>query len=978
MSRYSNLEWLNSNESKPLEDDWVFIGQSTDQSGFKNIHEDEDVKENIFRSILLTSIQIKAATIKSVAISLKTIYVVTSDKQVLRWMMNEGDLVKTPKKEPVMELIIRGGTSSQQQPEQVFCDNPGWHCLVTFNTDITHYFHITSSKSLLLNKLVQHQQTITSVGWSRASEKLNTRETLIGTNKGSIFELNIEYDPNTDTIKHNVQILFNVNFSIYGIEYIIFSGLPGKLSVIVACPKHLYQFIGEPNEQGRPNFLELFKKYKDNSSRLQRAVHEFSGDINKNQLQVYYLNNRPDSFAWMNAVGLFFGKLPSSAAEDTYVGQMKPVQYPRGIETLVGIGMTNYHLYFLCPTSLLIVSKISQQVVHTIEFEKRQGYEMIGIHFDERTHSFFAWSYKFVYQILVENEGRDVWKYYVEQNLFEDAIRFCEKVGSSALPKVKGMFADYLYQSSRYIEAAEAYAESECPFENIALRLIDNREALQKFIETKLANLQSDMNAQKTLLSTWLVEIYLDNINHNYMKNDDLVLEAEKQLQRFLEKHQLDLDEETTCDLLQSHGRIEDWVFFADLRKKHEMVMLHHINQQEIRKALTKLGQIDPNGKENLLYKFAPIFMKYEPRRSVEILIDMAKQKKGNIDVKRLIPALMNVDQSSREEAIKFESFLIRDLKLKDKALHNLYLFHLSESDGEQRIIEYLKAQESLSELNFDSEYAMTVFKQNLKLESQVFLYSLLKMHSEAVTLAIECKKFELAKQNAQKPEKFDEELSRKLWLQIGIYHIKSGNVRDALNVMNESQLIKMEDLLPYFNEEDSISNFKDEICKALSSYMRTIDDLNEELKDSKSSAYQIKTDLKKLKERYIEIDGMQPCEVCNRPIMKNSFYIYPCTHAYHKDCLLEMMMPILKSKDHAKATRINRVLQQISEKDGRIVQKKGKKIEESQESIQELNLRLDNLLAPQCYYCSPQFIETVRDDMNESQEEKEQWEIDY
>lgn len=50
-----------------------------------------------------------------------------------------------------------------------------------------------------------------------------------------------------------------------------------------------------------------------------------------------------------------------------------------------------------------------------------------------------------------------------------------------------------------------------------------------------------------------------------YMKNDDSVSEAEKQLQKFLEEHQFDLDEETTCDLLQSHGRIEDWVFFADL-----------------------------------------------------------------------------------------------------------------------------------------------------------------------------------------------------------------------------------------------------------------------------------------------------------------------------------------------------------------------------------------------------------------------------
>jgi hypothetical protein len=195
------------------------------------------------------------------------------------------------------------------------------------------------------------------------------------------------------------------------------------------------------------------------------------------------------------------------------------------------------------------------------------------------------------------------------------------------------------------------------------------------------------------------------------------------------------------------------------------MVVLHHINQQEIRKALLKLSQIDPAGKETLLYKFSPIFMKYEPRKCVEILIEVANKKVGKIDSKKLLPALMNVDQTSRDEAIKFEHFMIKDLKVKDKALHNLYLFHLSETEGEKKIIEYLKMQENFPEKNFYYDYALSVFKQNGKIESQIFLYSLLKNFSEAVTLAIDNKKLELAKLNAQKPEKDDEELSRKLWL---------------------------------------------------------------------------------------------------------------------------------------------------------------------------------------------------------------------
>jgi DNA repair exonuclease SbcCD ATPase subunit len=142
---------------------------------------------------------------------------------------------------------------------------------------------------------------------------------------------------------------------------------------------------------------------------------------------------------------------------------------------------------------------------------------------------------------------------------------------------------------------------------------------------------------------------------------------------------------------------------------------------------------------------------------------------------------------------------------------------------------------------------------------------------------------------------------------------------------MNESKLIKMEDLLPYFDEQDSISNFKEDICKAISGYKKKIDELNNELRESKASAQQVKGELKNIKERYIELEGMQACEVCNRPAMKKSFYVYPCAHSYHRDCLLEMMLAIFKVKDYIKAGKIDKILEEIAEKEGKIAPKKGK-----------------------------------------------------
>jgi hypothetical protein len=77
-------------------------------------------------------------------------------------MLNESEQVKEAKKDSLNELIIRGLSPQQQKPEKVFCDQTGWHCLVTFSTEDTHYFHLSSNQSVFIPKL--HGYVVTSVG----------------------------------------------------------------------------------------------------------------------------------------------------------------------------------------------------------------------------------------------------------------------------------------------------------------------------------------------------------------------------------------------------------------------------------------------------------------------------------------------------------------------------------------------------------------------------------------------------------------------------------------------------------------------------------------------------------------------------------------------------------------------------------------------------------------------------------------------
>lgn len=81
------------------------------------------------------------------------------------------------------------------------------------------------------------------------------------------------------------------------------------------------------------------------------------------------------------------------------------------------------------------------------------------------------------------------------------------------------------------------------------------------------------------MICTWLVEIYLNKMNCLVMADEsDEEEELKLKLFDFFKLHVKDLDAMTTYALLQSHGRIQEWVYFAELNADYELVMLHHIN----------------------------------------------------------------------------------------------------------------------------------------------------------------------------------------------------------------------------------------------------------------------------------------------------------------------------------------------------------------------------------------------------------------
>jgi transposase-like protein len=61
---------------------------------------------------------------------------------------------------------------------------------------------------------------------------------------------------------------------------------------------------------------------------------------------------------------------------------------------------------------------------------------------------------------------------------------------------------------------------------------------------------------------------------------------AETGLHEFLVKQNANLDQDIILQLLQSHGKIDDCIRFAESMKQHQKLIVHFINKGEYKRAL--------------------------------------------------------------------------------------------------------------------------------------------------------------------------------------------------------------------------------------------------------------------------------------------------------------------------------------------------------------------------------------------------------
>ena len=115
-------------------------------------------------------------------------------------------------------------------------------------------------------------------------------------------------------------------------------------------------------------------------------------------------------------------------------------------------------------------------------------------------------------------------------------------------------------------------------------------------------------------------------------------------------------------------------------------------------------------------------------------------------------------------------------------------------------------------------------------------------------------------------------------------------NVCSAMQFLENTDLLKIEDVLPFFPDFVVIDDFKEEIAHALEGYSAHIDELKAEMDDATRTAEAIQKDIVALKNRFITIDAGEQCSSCSNLLLTRQFYVFPCHHTFHADCLIGMV----------------------------------------------------------------------------------------
>ncbi|KAI9826930.1 MAG: hypothetical protein M1832_005869 [Thelocarpon impressellum] len=809
---------------------------------------------------------------------------------------------------------------------RMFLDPTSSHLLITTALGENYYLHTQSRQPKALSRL--KGVAIESIAWNPSLPTASTREILVGAADGNVYEVYIE--PSTEFYRREEKYLKSVyklsDGPVTGLWADLIPGKPELRRVLVASQERLLHFVGRIGRHGSEGGGSIFTKLFETESPTSHTITRLPGSTAS---ALVVSPDTPDgtafdnassdrTFGWLSSQGLFCGTLLTSSASeelgkavfsesklfprsqipdpDNTAGRRRSAPQAGGAVSTVAL--TQWHLLHLVDGRIVAMDRLDQRIVYD-QLVLEPGQKALGLFADQKKNTFWLFTGQEIFEIVVTDEDRDVWRIMLKRDRFDAALRHAKTPAQrDAVATASG---DHLVRKGLYLDAAGVYGKSSKPFEQVSLNFIDHGEqdALRKYLLTKLATFKKSSSMQRTMIASWLLEIFMAKLNS---LDDTITTKAElsesttgesqqmlsvirTEFQDFATRYKPDLDRKTTYDVISSHGREEELLFYATLVNDHNYVLGYWVQRERWPEALAVLKrQSDPK----IFYAYSSVLMSHAAVELVDILT-----RQSNLDARSLIPALLNYNKEARvplsqNQAVRYLLFVIGQLRSTDAAVHNtlISIYASHPSRDESALLSYLKSQSHQQEQSYDADFALRLCIQHKRVQSCVHIYGSMGQYPQAVDLALKNDEVELASMVADRPEE-NPALRKKLWLAVAKKVIsQSDGIKTAIEFLKRCELLKIEDLIPFFPDFVIIDDFKEEICAALEEYSRHIDSLKKEMDESARTAASIKTKIAALDNRYALVEPGERCYSCQYPLLSRQFFVFPCQHAFHGDCL--------------------------------------------------------------------------------------------
>ncbi|MCL4138305.1 UNVERIFIED_CONTAM: hypothetical protein GTU68_023931 [Idotea baltica] len=532
--------------------------------------------------------------------------------------------------------------------------------------------------------------------------------------------------------------------------------------------------------------------------------------------------------------------------------------------------------------------------------------QFVGIYKDNVKGSIWVFSERGIFKYKVDKEERNIWRVYLEASNFEMAKVYCRS-DEVSLAYVLLKEAEATFEKKEYVKSAKLFADVPTSFEQICLKFLEVRaeDALKVYLKTKLGNTSVNEQTQLTLLVMWLMELHLrqlgmlrDTDKRNTAEYSVLDEEFQALLRDQKVRHCIHQNATAVYTLLASHDDQDNYVGVALIMKDFNRVVLHFMAHQRHMEALKVMST---QNSDKLFYQHTPTLLQVIPRATIDALIAQGRR----LNPVLLLPTLVHGHSSYglTKEVLRYIEFCVDRLEVRDQVIHN-FLVTLYCAENSEKLLSYLKLQgDDRESVSYDLKFALRECTTAGRDVACIHILTAIELHQEAVEMALLKGETCLAKAIANRV-KHKPDLCKKLWLAIAAHVVqKEQDVGRAMQVLKECALIQIEDILPFFPDFVTIDQFKDAICKSLQEYNEHIQHLKGEMDEATRTANSIRADIKKFKKKHSVVRSEDRCSECGFPLLTRSFYLFPCGHKFHQDCLTDA---VLNSLTEAKQRQVS------------------------------------------------------------------------